>query len=213
MNLSLKNLQKYRNTLFLFSGLIFIAVLLAISSFTTEKSQEKVLSPSPLPPTAAFSTTMSPADIIQWGKIKLGQSQIETESVLKKPLKSTNENGFEKVSYKSSSQYNDHLVYYQNDKSVRIDRFVNDRIEKITPDFYNNTFKDFSLIKRQGEFGDYQLQSYKVSSNEFIVLEYDLQFNSVYKIMNMTKDQYQQYLKSTPDESSEHEHADIEPWP
>lgn len=209
--MQLKDFQKYRYTLPLIAILFVLAIILAIS--TTGIQKPSPIAPSIKPPTALFSSFDPVTLSIPWEKISIGTSKNDIEKILGKPANTTTNVDQEIITYTSTTPQQFHTVEYKNGKAIKITRFVNERKEKITPEQYRSQYSKREVIQ-QGEGTVYQIESYQINKDEYIVIVLDTQHNTIYTIINATKEKYQEVKESLKKEADAEqiEHLDIDPY-
>ncbi|MDQ3098338.1 MAG: hypothetical protein M3Q44_01175 [bacterium] len=210
--MQLKDLQKYRNTILLMAIFLSIGIILAVVTYGGSNSKETLV-PPPQIPTAAFSSFDPKALSIQWDKVGINRTKEEISAVLGSPAKEEKKDNNEIVKYTTTTPGAFHTVTYNKNKAIRIDRFVNDRQELISPAFYQANFGNPEILHTQEEPGDYQKESYKTRASEYTVITVDTQFNAIYEISIMTNDQYNILKKELEKKPEFVKHGDIEPWP
>jgi hypothetical protein len=211
MAIQLKQLQTYRNTIILISVLAVIALVIATIVFTNNSRPKIKLSPGELPPTAPFGTQDPNEPKIEWNKVTLGKNPEEMNNLLGTPAKTENKEDEMKIYYTTTTINKFHVVTFIKNKAVRIDRFVNERKTRISAASYQQTYGDPEVL-RKGEGIVFQVEGYKLSGNEYIVLVWDTQYDQVYLISDMTQDQYNNYKESEV-VTSEIEDLPVEPDP
>jgi hypothetical protein len=191
----LKNLQKYRGSLLIFAGLILAVLVISIISSTSyyRRVNTPPLETSPLPPTAPFSDNQ-PQENIDWKQVRINQTEKDTNEILGEPIRFENLGNNTKTNfYKSYIPQKNHQVVFVNNRSAQIKRVINERVEKITPSIYRKNYGIYSIL-RKGVGNVWQLESYRISADEYLILEFDTQYNQAYTIYNLNASRYNAFV-------------------
>lgn len=209
MAIQLRQLQQYRNTILLIAGLSILALIAAASTLIKEVNKN-ALNPETLPPTAPMFGSVDPQSTrINWQEIKIGDTIENITALLGNPEKIEDQANQKIAYYKTESLIKFHTITYSDNKSVKISRFVNERIERISPRTYQSNYGKPTTL-RQGQGLITQIDSFKVNSNQYVILVWDTQYDQTYEIINLTKSEYEKYVNNLPP-IEEGIHLEVEP--
>lgn len=186
--ISLKNIQKNRRLLIVYVMLIVFALILFLLwlSPINQTQKQNPLSPSAQQPTAPFSSF---APEVGWEKINLGIDKEEVAKYFRPIEESLSENGYVSVQYESNTPYSPHKIVYKDNKAIQIERFINERKEKITPEEFIKNFQRYEIIQI-GVGNIRQVESYIINPESYIIIEYDAVYKQTYKIIYLKSDRY-----------------------
>ncbi len=192
---SLKILQHYRNTILLISGLFGIAIIAGIISLISY-SRNSALDPN-IP-----NATNNPNELqVDWSKVKLGQSQEEIVKQFGNPKKTTQSELGTLLTYDANSKQRlgTHEIIIKDNKAISIKRSINSNTDTLNISQYANKYKNSELVRPQSGLEIPAMVGYKVSNNEYLIVEVDQQNNQVYNVYDMTKDAYDVLKKQFAD--------------
>lgn len=183
---SLKILQQYRNTILLISALFGIAIIAGIISLISA-SRNSALDPN-IP-----SATNNPNELqVDWSKVKLGQSQEEIIKMFGNPKKTVQNDLGTVLIYDANSKQRlgTHEIIIKDNKAISIKRSINSNTDILDISQYATKYKNSELIRPQSGLELPSMIGYKVSNNEYLIVEADQQNNQVYNVYDMTKEAY-----------------------
>lgn len=197
--LTLKNLQKYKNTAILIGilAIISLIILIIMSSNFVEQQRERQ---NPL--TIDVPTSSSPAPsalIVNWSLVQLGMNKQKIDQTFGNPITTTQlSGGRQKLEYqtKPNSPAN-HIVVLQNDSAVVIARKIDSTREDLPLTTFEYLYGNGETVRQQtgGGFGDdiiYAIDKFSVSDNTILLTEYEEQTRMVYKLYYLFEDQQSQ---------------------
>ncbi|GIW59144.1 MAG: hypothetical protein KatS3mg087_0210 [Patescibacteria group bacterium] len=185
---NLKTIQKNRRLILIYTGLSLLAFILLILWLfpITSSNQTNPLSPSGQQPTAPFSSANPEQG---WDKVRLGISKNEFGKYFKMIEETPVGDNLLTVTYESNTPFSSHKVIYKDNSAVQIERYINERKEKILPEEFIKNFQRYEIIQ-VGVGNIRQIESYTINDNAYVIIEYDAVYKQTYKIIYLTADRY-----------------------
>jgi hypothetical protein len=188
MQIRLKSLHQYRNTIFLIVGLILFLFLVYILWLTNKPVEYPALNPNSV---IRHRNPINPR--INWQKARLGLSRSDLVRDFGEPAETLTQSDAEILIYLDNPTITTrrHEFWLTDNRVTRIVRTIDSSVEDIYPEYYQRNFGNPEILREYIKPGDFRWLSFQVSTDNYIVLEYDPQVNKIYKIINANQKNYE----------------------